>query len=265
MAQVGDVSVSSDQPVAPTRGPRLDPDALATLEEQHAFLVRSLADLEREHEAGDVDEADYEGLKADYAQRAEMVRRLIDDGKTDFAAAKPARSWSRRVLVVLGVAVFAVVAGVLVAQASGQREPGDSITGGLPGAERSGEQVPACLGMFREGELLDALKCYDAVLEVDPEDVEALTYRGWLLVQATLVDRGLQSLDRAVEINPRYPDARAFRVIGLKAAGRPQEALAELDALEALGPPPVIRAMMGGQREELTAMLAASTTSTTAG
>ena len=38
---------------------RLDPDALAVLEEQRSFLRRSLADLEREHDAGDLDDDDF--------------------------------------------------------------------------------------------------------------------------------------------------------------------------------------------------------------
>ena len=42
----------------------IDLDELAGLEEQRAFLLRSLRDLEREHDAGDIDEADYETLKA---------------------------------------------------------------------------------------------------------------------------------------------------------------------------------------------------------
>ena len=38
----------------------LDPDELAALEEQRDFLLRSLDDLEREHDAGDIDEHDYQ-------------------------------------------------------------------------------------------------------------------------------------------------------------------------------------------------------------
>lgn len=55
---------------ATTRRRRLDPDALADLEEQRDLLLRSLDDLEREHEAGDLDTADYEALRDDYTRRA---------------------------------------------------------------------------------------------------------------------------------------------------------------------------------------------------
>ena len=47
---------------------RLDLDELARLEEERKFLLRSLDDLEREHDAGDMDEADYQTLKDDYTE-----------------------------------------------------------------------------------------------------------------------------------------------------------------------------------------------------
>ncbi|HYZ97739.1 MAG TPA: hypothetical protein VE575_03240, partial [Acidimicrobiales bacterium] len=59
-----------------TRG--LDPDALAALEEQRDFLLRSLEDLEREHDAGDVDDHDYAALKDDYTARAARTIRAIE-------------------------------------------------------------------------------------------------------------------------------------------------------------------------------------------
>ncbi len=54
---------------------RLDLDELARLEEERAFLLKSLDDLEREREAGDIDEHDYETLKDDYTRRAVTVLR----------------------------------------------------------------------------------------------------------------------------------------------------------------------------------------------
>src|SRR5690606_37957028 len=45
-------------------------DDLVALEEQRDFLLRSLDDLEREREAGDLDDDDYQALKDDYTARA---------------------------------------------------------------------------------------------------------------------------------------------------------------------------------------------------
>ena len=41
---------------------RPDPDALAALEEERDFLLRSLADLDRELAAGDIDDVDHLSL-----------------------------------------------------------------------------------------------------------------------------------------------------------------------------------------------------------
>src|SRR5262245_17012653 len=106
-----------------------DADRLAELEEERRFLLRSLSDLEREHDAGDVDESDYVTLKDGYTARAATVLRAIDEHH----AAVPERrkvSWTRRGLFVAIVVAIAVIAGWLVARSSGQRLPGDTITGG---------------------------------------------------------------------------------------------------------------------------------------
>ncbi|MBV8305542.1 MAG: hypothetical protein JOZ04_15120, partial [Acidimicrobiia bacterium] len=47
----------------------VDLDALADLEEQRRFLLQSLKDLDREREAGDIDDLDYRTLKDDYTAR----------------------------------------------------------------------------------------------------------------------------------------------------------------------------------------------------
>ena len=60
---------------------RVDLDQLAELEEERRFLLRSLADLEREHDAGDIDDADYATLRDGYTVRAAAVLREIDGGR----------------------------------------------------------------------------------------------------------------------------------------------------------------------------------------
>ncbi len=86
----------------------------------------------------------------------------------------------------------------------------------------------------------------------DPQNVEALAYRGWLLVRtagsaqrigaddeaAEILISAKASLDRAVDIDPTYPDARAFRVVVFNAEGDTAAACAEYAELVALDPPP---------------------------
>ena len=54
----------------------MNPDELARLEEERSFLLSSLRDLEREREAGDIDELDYAALHNGYTQRAAEVIKL---------------------------------------------------------------------------------------------------------------------------------------------------------------------------------------------
>ena len=51
---------------------------LESLEEERDFLLRSLADLDAEHQAGDIDERDYRTLTDDYTARAAAVLHAID-------------------------------------------------------------------------------------------------------------------------------------------------------------------------------------------
>ena len=51
----------------------MNPDDLAELEEERRFLLTSIRDLEREHEAGDVDEHDFTTLRDGYVARAAAV------------------------------------------------------------------------------------------------------------------------------------------------------------------------------------------------
>jgi hypothetical protein len=82
----------------------LDPDALAALEEERDFLLRSLEDLEREYAAGDVDDSDFEELKDDYTARAAAVIRAIEDRTEAVKSLRPQRNWQRTALGLVLVA-----------------------------------------------------------------------------------------------------------------------------------------------------------------
>jgi tetratricopeptide (TPR) repeat protein len=236
----------------------LQGDELAALEEQRDFLLRSLADLDREHEAGDVDEHDYVALRDDYTKRAARVIRQIEAQavRSRRPASRQAR-W-RKVGVYAGVALFAVLAGVLVAQTSGRRDPGETITGGV--SESNREKLDEAVRLASQGEYDEAIALQDEILEDDPDNVEAMAYKGWFQVLSGDAGEGMVSLTEAVDIDPEYPDTHAFLAVVLARAGRPDYALQELDRLNALNPPPEIAQMVEGLRTDLEA----STTTTAA-
>lgn len=274
-AEPSSAAPEPDRP-APSRDD-LDPDVLAALEEQRDFLLRSLEDLEREHAAGDVDDVDYQALKDDYTARAASVITTIERRRQVLAGSTRSRRWGLVAAVVAALALFGLGAGWLVAASSGQRQPGDTISGDVrsssidelakasqytadaTAAQQSGDSG-AAVTAYR-----NALDSYRKVLDAQPDNVEALTYRGWLLHVLALqasddVARGLDqdaltSLDRAVAVEGAYPDARIFRAIILQRQGRASDAMADLDVVDPSKIPPGMTELVDGLRTQLRADL----------
>lgn len=227
-----------------------DPDTVAHLEDQLQQLLASLDDLDVEHEAGDLEPDDYENLKADYTVRVADTMRRLDEQK---AIVDQGSRYRRRRLLAIGAVVlaFAIGAGFLLANAAGERGINDALTGAIDQSSRQRTAECQQLGMA-QGQLLEALECFDEVLDQDPENVEALTYRAWFLVLAASSNPDIDTeqndeltasaevyLNRAVEIDPTYPDARVFRAVVYDRRGDGDAVCRELEELAALNPPPV--------------------------
>ena len=143
------------------KGP-LDPDALATLEEQQRFLQGSLRDLEREHDAGDLDDVDYATLKHDYEERLGRGHARGRRGAGGVRGGRDARrAQARTAAIVAGVIVFALLCGFFVARNAGRRDPGNTITGDITQTAR--EQNTQCLTEARD-DPSKAISCYTSVL-----------------------------------------------------------------------------------------------------
>jgi hypothetical protein len=235
---------------------RLDPDALAVLEEQRSFLTRSLADLERELEAGDLESDDYDVLKHDYESRLASVTRAVDEGKAELATSRPPARRARTALIVTAVVVFALVCGFVVARSAGRRDPGGSITGEITKTAR--ERNTECLSRA-QAKPADAVTCYTGVLADAPNNVESLTYRGWIRITSGDA-QGLADLRQAVMADGTYPDAHAFLAIVLFRAGCVSDAANELSRLDALNPSPLILQLVSNLRTLIKDALAAPST-----
>jgi hypothetical protein len=190
----------------------VNPDQLAELEEQRRFLLRSITDLDREHQYGDVDDHDYKTLRDGYTARAASVLRSIDAGKAEVPPRPPRRPFVLAAWIV-GTLLVASLAGWLVARSSGQRLPGQSITGGLPG-----DEVAVKLAEARELLSVDpqqAILRYQEVRDLQPDNVEALTYMGWLIAQSntSLAASGAELLRGAIKLDPTYADPHCFLAI----------------------------------------------------
>lgn len=235
----------------------LDPDALGALEEQRAFLRRSLTDLRREHEAGDLDEDDYAALQDGYVHRLAAVEAAIADGKAVLATRRPDRNRGRTIGIAAAVLVFALGSGFGVAQLAGRRPAGATITGDTLLTAR--QRLAKCLSNGFQGDAAKTIACYDDVIARDPTNVEAKTYRaGFALMMQNDLSR-LSDLITVAQANPSYPDVHAFLAVAFDRLGRPDSALAELRKLDSLRPPPLMLDLVS----ELRAQLEATTSTTT--
>lgn len=164
-------------------------------------------------------------------------------------------STRRTALVAAVVALVAVGAGVALAAAAGDRRAGDPLTGAIEGTSAARDpRLDQAQEFIGTGKAVEAVKLYDAILRDDPDQVEALAYRGWLLRLAGLPDEGLVYLDRAVAADPSYPDAHFFRGMVLwQDKGDPAAGAAEFRLFLANDPP---QAMVGLVEDALNRALA---------
>jgi hypothetical protein len=271
-----------------TSGSTMNPDQLAELEEERKFLLRSLVDLEREHTV----DVDYHELKEGYTVRAAATLRAIEDGHSALPA-KPEPNWKRRGLVAGGmiVAVLAIWWGL--SRWSAERKPGEEITGLDPRSQQ--EQLMAQARALQFQSPGQASELYAQVLDKEPNNVEALTYRGWTLAldavqrdgtttssgdasatsansatSATTVPsandavvtelrQAVDSLRKATDLDPTYPDPKCFlgivnfRILRQAAAAQPW-----VEACLAANPPADIKGLVQGMNDEIAAQLGQS-------
>lgn len=242
------------------------------LEEQRDFLLASIRDLDAELAAGDIEPADHQHLREDYTARAAAILRQLE---TPGAAATPAASPApapaagrgRRLLVAAGLAAVAVAAGLVMASSAGERLPGDPVSGAID--RGVSDKLIRAQQLIGAGKASEAVALYDEILSENPEQVEALAYRGWIVHLAGLSEKGLEYLDRAVAVDPGYPDAHFFRGMVLwRFKGDPAGAAAEFRLFLANNPPPEMVELVESNLQRALAEAGGgptpSTTSTTA-
>ena len=245
----------------------MTPERRDQLQEEREFLLTSLADLEREFAVGDVDDDDYASLKDSYTARAAIIIRELSDVEQPKVRKRIGwRPFAWSALVVL----LAITSGVLVARNTGERLPGQVMTGGIEDGSVSSLLVQArSLGM---SDIPGVLDLYSRVLAVEPDNIEALTYFGWFTVlsstqeadasaAATRLQNGMLLLRQATIADETYPDAHCFlgiaffRFIDDAASAQP-----EMDACLAENPPAEVASMVQGLVTQIDDAVAASTT-----
>ncbi|MGH9210172.1 MAG: tetratricopeptide repeat protein [Acidimicrobiales bacterium] len=225
------------------------------LEAERDFLLRSLADLDDERDRGELVVEQYEALPATYTARAAAILRTLERNTPAApaeTATRPERRTSSRALPV-AVALTAVlgVGALVLPGALKDRQPGDTVTGNAQPTGPAGDSLAAAVQrnpnepqarlayaryLLDQGNLVDAVRQFDAVRRLDPTNAEALAYSGWIIALAGVTDAGMERLDAAVAADPDYPDAHLFRGMTLLDTGRPADAVAELERYLELAP-----------------------------
>lgn len=240
----------------------MNPDELARLEEERSFLLSSLRDLEREREAEDIDDLDYVALHNGYTHRAAEVIKLISRGEATLPR-RQSRPLTQRLVLIFAVLALAVGSGWLVAAQSGQRLPGQSSTGGI---ENSTATLLAQARSINFSDPATAIDTYSQILELNPDHVEALTYRSWLIalvareateeVRLLALAAATQGLGHAIEVEPNYPDAHCFLgIVRFRLAGDALGAKEELDICASMNPPAEVQGFVDSIRTEVAAAL----------
>lgn len=240
----------------------IDPDEQVSLEEERRFLLESLVDLAREHAAGDIDDEDYRVLKNGYVNRAAQIIKVLDAG-VDAREARPRASLKRILSVIALVALTAGAAGWFVARQSGQRLPGQTISGGVLDSTASMLSQARSLNF---SEPKTAIDLYSKVLALNPDHVEALTYRSWLIalvardapddMKVLALAAATQGLDHAIEVEPDYADAHCFLgIVRFRLANDAAGAKEQLDICAAMNPPAEVRGFVDSIRAEVATAL----------
>jgi tetratricopeptide (TPR) repeat protein len=219
-------------------------DRRQELAEEKRAALAALRELEFEHGAGHVSDADYADLRRRYEGEAAAVLTEMDRlGPAEPASPELERrqvrgsAW-RHPLVLGAAAVLLVTFGIVVgAGIVRYTEPdpmaGQPQTGSRPLAPLPSETPPATGGTGRvippevlrgmlqaartslaEGRYGEAIAAYQAVLRRDPKNVDAMTHLALIVAIGggpEHVDRSLEAFDKALALDPNYLPALLYR------------------------------------------------------
>jgi tetratricopeptide (TPR) repeat protein len=240
-----------------------DVDSRDELRDERQFLLRSLHDLDSEREAGDIDNLDYTTLRDDYTARAASVIARLNGG--EFTSIRNPRQSARIKVLLIATMVILCASGIgwFMATQLGQRLPGQSLSGGIA------DSTASLLSQARAINFSDPAKAvdlYSQVLNINPDNIEALTYRAWLIA---LVSRdasddlkvlafatATDGLGRAIAIDPKYADAHCFLgIIRFRIAADAKGAKPELQICQDLNPPATVKGFVDSIVAEVDAAL----------
>ena len=198
-------------------------------DEQTEFLLKSLHELDQELEDGNLSSEDHEMLVRRYTRKlgsvTESKNAFITGNRQKRGFPMKALLWS------LGVILLGLAAGITISQTSGNRSPGEGITGSIRKSVTS-QISDAQLLLGNPDRWEEAIEIFNDVIEMEPSNVEAITYRAWLKYQSGAeVGDQIKAWKEVLLLEPGYSDALVFLSISLSNEGRYEEASIYLDEL----------------------------------
>jgi len=214
-----------EEPALEDTGPR------AQLLRERLRLKNELEELEFDFQSGKLSESDYAELRRDGEGRAALVVQQLNALPPPAKIKEPAqepparatkkpvpenRNRFRRWQLAAGGAfllLFGLALGILLTQSLRPRtSEQDTLTGDfLTGTSAARSDIRSALDegkrAFANQELPKAIDAFKKVLAIEPNQPEAHSYMGFILVQAGHADGALMAFDKALAQAPNFPMA----------------------------------------------------------
>jgi hypothetical protein len=204
------------------------------LTDEREFLLRSLEDAEREHDAGDLSDDDHRALLGRDQARLREVEAALDGLGPDHdvvpdqprhevrpasaGSSTPMARW-RIVGIIASCALIVIGVVILVVHATTTRLPGQASSGSVTQSQAQliEQQLGEAQTLRDQNQSLAALVLYNAVLSEDPTDPDALANAGWLQWKsgfaahsAKVIRTGRREVEQAVRLAPTNYEARLY-------------------------------------------------------
>jgi len=212
-------------------------------ENEKHFLLKSLDDLDRELSKGDITEKDYVQLTRSYKRRLIRLTKQETASRAEPKLQNAKKTW----FTVIFLIVLAFISGIAIANSSGERSGSETITGSI--RKSTVTKLQEAQQLLSDSETwAEAISIYDAVLEDQPSNVEALTYRAWLKYRlGEASDPLIKAWGEVRILNPEFADAIVFLTIALSDESRFPEALIQIKELQQLEITPQLQNVLDSQ------------------
>src|SRR6266545_6412710 len=205
-----------------------DSSAKAQLLRERARLKNELAELDFDFQSGKLSESDYSQLKQEIETKGAavikqlsslppkpIVKKPKEKAGRDQRSAQGATRFRRWQLVGGGIflMLFGLLLGVMLTKSvrtrSGENDTmtGDFLTGTSPANSEARAALTEGKTAFGNQEFPKAIEAFKKVLTADPNNPEAHSYMGFILVQAGHGDGALMAFDKALSQAPNFPMA----------------------------------------------------------